>query len=136
MREGLDCPQTRAVFKQARAKAGRSASKERRGSPVRPTLEEEPPFFDQAHAQGCRAELMMQLPQETGAHASEFALLRVERSYALKMLAWLGAPWSAYAKAASAEKYPCAPNWPVSWPCTSAAAGPGRRASVIGGTQM
>ena len=39
MREGLDYAQTKAVFKQARAKAGLSAPKEHRGSPARLTLE-------------------------------------------------------------------------------------------------
>ena len=52
MREGLDYTQTKAVFKQARAKAGLHAPKENRGSPARLTLKEELRFIDQAYAQG------------------------------------------------------------------------------------
>ena len=59
MREGLDYTQTRAVFKQARAKAGLHAPKEDRGSPARLTLEEELRFIDQAHAQGGQAGLIL-----------------------------------------------------------------------------
>ena len=51
MRKGLDYTQTKAVFKQARAKAGLHAPKEHRGSPARLTLEEELRFIDQAYAQ-------------------------------------------------------------------------------------
>ena len=40
MRGGLDYTQTKAVFKQARAKAGLLAPKACRGSPARLTLEE------------------------------------------------------------------------------------------------
>ena len=47
MREGLDYTQTKAVFKQARTKAGLHAPKESRGSPARLTLEEELCFIDQ-----------------------------------------------------------------------------------------
>ena len=59
MREGLDYTQTKAVFKQARAKAGLHAPKEDRGSPARLTLEEELRFIDQAHAQGGQAGLTL-----------------------------------------------------------------------------
>lgn len=52
MREGLDYAQTKAVFKQARAKAGLQAPRENRGSPARLTLEEELRFIDQAYAEG------------------------------------------------------------------------------------
>ena len=78
MREGLDYTQTKAVFKQARAKAGLHAPKESRGSPARLTLEEELCFIDQAYAQGGQVGLMMQVLLETGARVSEFVALRVE----------------------------------------------------------
>jgi len=78
MREGLDYTQTKAVFKQARAKAGLHAPKERRGSPARLTLEEELRFIDQAYAQSGQVGLMMQVLLETGARVSEFVALRVE----------------------------------------------------------
>ena len=76
MREGLDYTQTKAVFKQARAKAGLQAPKERRGSPARLTLEEELRFIDQAYAQSGQVGLMMQVLLETGARASELAQLQ------------------------------------------------------------
>ena len=78
MREGLDYTQTKAVFKQARAKAGLHAPKEHRGSPARLTLEEELRFIDQAYAQGGQVGLMMQVLLETGTRVSEFVALRVE----------------------------------------------------------
>ena len=78
MREGLDYTQTKAVFKQARARAGLYAPKERRGSPARLTLEEELRFIDQVYAQGGQVGLMMQVLLETGARVSEFVALRVE----------------------------------------------------------
>ena len=78
MREGLDYTQTKAVFKQARAKAGLQAPKELRGSPARLSLEEELRFIDQAYAQGGQVGLMMQVLLETGARVSEFVALRVE----------------------------------------------------------
>ena len=78
MREGLDYTQTKAVFKQARTKAGLHAPKESRGSPARLTLEEELCFIDQAYAQGGQVGLMMQVLLETGARVSEFVALRVE----------------------------------------------------------
>ncbi len=78
MREGLDYTQTKAVFKQARAKAGLSAPKEQRGSPARLTLEEELRFIDQAYAQSGQVGLMMQALLETGTRVSEFVALRVE----------------------------------------------------------
>ena len=78
MREGLDYTQTKAVFKQARAKAGLRAPKENRGSPARLTLEEELRFIDQAYAQSGQVGLMMQALLETGTRVSEFVGLRVE----------------------------------------------------------
>ena len=78
MREGLDYTQTKAVFKQARTKAGLRAPKENRGSPARLTLEEELRFIDQAYAQGGQVGLMMQVLLETGTRVSEFVALRVE----------------------------------------------------------
>ena len=78
MREGLDYTQTKAVFKLARAKAGLRAPKEKRGSPVRLTLEEELRFIDQAYVSGGQTGLMMQVLLETGTRASEFTALRVE----------------------------------------------------------
>ena len=78
MREGLDYTQTKAVFKQARAKAGLHAPNEHRSSPARLTLEEELRFIDQAYAQGGQVGLMMQVLPETGTRVSEFAALRVE----------------------------------------------------------
>ena len=78
MREGLDYTQTKAVFKQARAKAGLHAPKEHRGSPARLTLEEELRFTDQACAQGGQVGLMMQVLLEIGTRVSEFVALRVE----------------------------------------------------------
>ena len=78
MREGLDYTQSKAVFKQARAKAGLHAPKEHRGSPARLTLEEELRFIDQAYAQGGQVGLMMQVLLETGTRVSEFVALRVE----------------------------------------------------------
>ena len=78
MREGLDYTQTKAVFKQARAKAGLRAPKENRGSPARLTLEEELRFIDQAYAQSGQVGLMMQVLLETGTRVSEFVGLRVE----------------------------------------------------------
>ncbi len=78
MREGLDYTQTKAVFKQARAKAGLHGPKEHRGSPARLTLEEELRFIDQAYAQGGQVGLMMQVLLETGTRVSEFVALRVE----------------------------------------------------------
>ena len=76
MREGLDYTQTKAVFKQARTKAGLHAPKESRGSPARLTLEEELCFIDQAYAQGGQVGLMMQVLLETGTRVSEFVALR------------------------------------------------------------
>ena len=78
MREGLDYTQTKAVFKQARAKAGLHAPKEHRGSPARLTLEEELRFIDQAYAQSGQVGLMMQVLLETRTRVSEFVALRVE----------------------------------------------------------
>lgn len=78
MREGLDYTQTKAVFREARRKAGLRAPKERRGSPARLTLEEELRFIDQAYAQGGQVGLMMQVLLETGTRVSEFVQLRVE----------------------------------------------------------
>ena len=78
MREGLDYTQTKPVFKQARAKTGLYAPKEKRGSPARLTLEEVLRFIDQAYAQGGQVGLMMQVLLETGTRVSEFVALRVE----------------------------------------------------------
>ena len=77
MREGLDYTQTKAVFKQARTKAGLRAPKENRGSPARLTLEEELRFIDQAYAQSGQVGMMMQVLLETGTRVSEFVRLRV-----------------------------------------------------------
>lgn len=49
-REGLDYPQSKAVFKAARQKAGLTPPPDRRGSIDRLTLEEELRFIDQAYA--------------------------------------------------------------------------------------
>lgn len=78
MREGLDYSQTKAVFKEARIKAELRAPKEKRGSPVRLTLEEELRFIDHAYAQSGQVGLMMQVLLETGTRVSEFVALRVE----------------------------------------------------------
>ena len=78
VREGIDYIQTKAVFKAARKKAGLRAPKEKRGSPVRLTLDEELQFIDQAYAQSGQIGLMMQTLLETGARVSEFTALRVE----------------------------------------------------------
>lgn len=78
MREGVDYTQTKTVFKAARAKAGLRAPKEKRGSPVRLTLEEELRFIDQAYAQSGQIGLMMQVLLETGTRVSEFINIRVE----------------------------------------------------------
>ena len=78
MREGLDYTQTKAVFKQARAKAGLHAPKARRGSPARLNLEEELRLIDKAYAHGGQVGLMMQVLLETGTRVWEFVALRVE----------------------------------------------------------
>ena len=77
-REGLDYPQSKAVFKAARHKAGLAAPPDRRGSIDRLTLEEELRFIDQAYAKGGRTGLMLQTLLETGARVSELVQLRVE----------------------------------------------------------
>lgn len=78
MREGVGYTQTKTVFKAARVKAGLRAPKEKRGSPVRLTLEEELRFIDQAYAQSGQVGLMMQVLLETGTRVSEFINIRVE----------------------------------------------------------
>jgi integrase/recombinase XerD len=78
LREGIDYVQTKAVFKAARAKAGLSAPKERRGAPARLTIEESLRFIDAAYAGGGQTGLMVQTLLETGARVSEFVALRVE----------------------------------------------------------
>jgi integrase/recombinase XerD len=77
-REGVDYPQSKAVFKAARRKAGLTAPPERRGSIDRLTLEEELRFVDQAYAKGGRTGLMLQTLLESGARVSELVQLRVE----------------------------------------------------------
>jgi len=77
-REGLDYPQSKAVFKAARRKAGLAPPPDRRGSIDRLTLEEELRFIDQAYAKGGRTGLMLQTLLETGARVSELVQLRVE----------------------------------------------------------
>jgi integrase/recombinase XerD len=77
-REGVDYPQSKAVFKAARRKAGLLAPPERRGTIDRLTLEEELRFIDQAYAKGGRTGLMLQTLLETGARVSELVQLRVE----------------------------------------------------------
>ena len=78
LREGIDYVQTKGVFKAARAKAGLSAPKERRGAPARLTIEESLRFIDAAYASGGQTGLMVQTLLETGARVSEFVELRVE----------------------------------------------------------
>jgi integrase/recombinase XerD len=72
VREGLDYPQTKTVFKAARLKAGLKPPPKKRGGLDRLTLAEELRFIDQAYAQGGRMGLMMQVLLETGARVSEF----------------------------------------------------------------
>ena len=60
-REGLDYPQSKAVFKAARQKAGLTPPPDRRGGIDRLTLEEELRFIDQAYAKGGRTGLMLEL---------------------------------------------------------------------------
>ena len=116
MREGLDYTQTKAVFKQARARAGLHAPKEHRGSPARLTLEEELRFIDQAYGQGGQVGLMMQVLLETGARVSEFVALRVEDvSLAERAIVIEDG------KGGKRREVPMRPNWPDLWPCTSAA---------------
>src|SRR3954452_19423264 len=87
-REGLDYPQSKAVFKAARRKAGLAPPPDRRGTIYRLTLEEELRFIDQAYAQSGRTGLMLQTLLETGARASELVQLRVEDvSLAERMIA-------------------------------------------------
>ena len=78
VREGVDYPQSKAVFKVARQRAGLRAPPERRGSINRLTIEEELRFIDQAYAQGGRTGLLLQTLLETGARVSEFVQFRVE----------------------------------------------------------
>ena len=132
MREGLDYTQTKAAFKQARAKVGLHAPKEHRGSTARLTLEEELRFIDQAYAQGGQLGLMMQVLLETGTRVSEFAALRVEDV----SLAERAIVIEDGGGQQSAVKGRCAPSWPVLCPCTSAAAGPGPCSSAAGGEVM
>jgi integrase/recombinase XerD len=78
VREGIDYPQSKAVFRAARQRAGLHAPPERRGGVDRLTVEEELRFLDQAYAQGGRIRLMLQTLLETGARASELVQLRIE----------------------------------------------------------
>lgn len=78
VREGIDYPQSKGVFKAARRRAGLHAAPERRGSVDRLTVEEELRFLDQAYTQDGRTGLMLQTLLESGARASELVHLRVE----------------------------------------------------------
>ena len=78
VREGVDYPQSKTVFKAVRQRAGLHAPPERRAGVRRLTVEEELRFLDQAYAQGGRTGLMLQTLLETGARASELVQLRVE----------------------------------------------------------
>jgi integrase/recombinase XerD len=66
VREGVDSPQSRAVFKAARERAGLRAAPEHRSAVDRLTVEEELRFLDQAYAQNGRTGLMLQTLLETG----------------------------------------------------------------------
>src|SRR5271169_845654 len=78
VREGVDYPQSKTVFKAVRQRAGLHAPPERRAGVRRLTVEEELRFLDQAYAQDGRTGLMLQTLLETGARASELVELRVE----------------------------------------------------------
>jgi len=67
VREGVDCAQSKASFKAARARAGLRATPEHRGGVHRLTVEEELRFLDQAYAEDGRTGLMLQSLLETGA---------------------------------------------------------------------
>ena len=78
VREGIDYSQSKAVFREARLKAGLRAPKERRAAPARLTLEEQLRFIDAAYARDGRTGLMVQTLLETGTRVSEFVALRIE----------------------------------------------------------
>ena len=78
VREGVDYPQSKAVFKVARYKAGLTAPPDRRGTIDRLTLEEELRFIDQAYAKDGRTGLMLQTLLETGARVSKLVQMRVD----------------------------------------------------------
>jgi integrase/recombinase XerD len=70
VREGVDYPQSRAIFKIARQKAGLRAPPERHTTIERLTIEEELRFIDQAYARGGRTGLIVQTLLEIGARVS------------------------------------------------------------------
>ena len=78
IKEGLDYNQTKAVFKEARNKAGLKPAKKIKGAVKRLSLEEELAFINQAYEESGRIGLMMQTLLETGCRVSEFIELRVE----------------------------------------------------------
>ena len=69
---------SKAVFKEARQRAGLRAPTERRGGVDWLTVEEELRFLDQAYGQDGRTGLMSQTLLETGARVSELVQLKVE----------------------------------------------------------
>ncbi len=78
IKEGLDYNQTKAVFKEARYKAGLKPEKKLASTVERLNLEEELKFINHAYQESGRVGLMMQTLLETGCRVSEFIELRIE----------------------------------------------------------